>query len=87
MSVSENAAALRGQADITMALAAIEQVKNELFECEGMCAQLLGQHPGMQDIAGSIGTARENAEALTQSLHLLSGTITGVADTLMRGGS
>jgi len=78
---------LRGQADITLALAAVEQVKNELFECEGMCSQLLGQHPGMQDITGSIGTARENAEALTQSLHLLSGTITGVADTLMRGGS
>jgi hypothetical protein len=87
VSIAENAAALRAQSDMTMALAAIEQVKNELFECEGMCAQLLGDHPGMQDIAGSIGTARENAEALTQSLYLLAGTITGVADTLMRGGS
>jgi hypothetical protein len=87
MSVSEDAAALRAQSDFQMALAAVEQVKNELFECEGMCAQILGQHPAMQDIAGSIGVVRENAEALTQSLNMLSGTIVGVADTLMRGGS
>lgn len=85
MSVSDNVAALRNAADVTMALAATEQVKSEVFDLTRQTAMILGDHAGQGDIEGPAAQAEAAADALIQALHVLSGAVVGVADTISRG--
>lgn len=85
MSVSENVAQLRNAADITLPMAAAEQVKNEIFELTRQTAMILGDHPGQADIEGPAAQAQAAADALIAALATLSGAVVGVADTLNRG--
>lgn len=85
MSVSDNVAALRNAADVTMALAATEQVKSEIFELTRQTAMILGDHPAQADVEGPAAQATAAADTLVQALHVLSGAVVGVADTIGRG--
>ncbi|MFI6304297.1 hypothetical protein ACIBCH_20700 [Amycolatopsis thailandensis] len=85
MSISDNVAQLRAAADVTMPMAAAEQVKNEIFELTRQTAMILGDHPGQADIEGPAQQAQSQVDTLIAMLAALSGAVEGVADSISRG--